>query len=351
MSKIKVKEYVDSLAVSAQAVVDGEKLKKKRILVTGATGLIGSAIVDTLLYMNETMGYDMTVLAAGRTLSKLEKRFGEQKNGLEYIRYDAGQTFEEIKGADYVIHCASNAHPAAYVRYPVETMTANINGTLQLLEYIRRNRRGRLVFVSSSEVYGEKKNTNLYVESDSFYLDYLNPRACYPAGKRAAEALCSCYLEEYQVDSVIVRPGHIYGPTMTGEDSRAYAQFARNVLDHQDIIMKSDGEQLRSYCYVMDCVSAILSVMVSGKSGEAYNISNRDSVVTIRQLAQAFAEKSGRKICFQIPEDREKKGYNLMSCSALNSEKLESLGWKGQYNLQEGVSSMLKIMTAQRENG
>lgn len=350
MNRMKIREYIDALAVSAQAIIDREKLKKKSILVTGATGLIGSAIVDTLLYMNETMGYGMEILAAGRTFSRLENRFGKQENGLAYIMYDAESIFEETRVADYVIHCASNAHPAAYIRYPVETMTANINGVQQLLEYIRRNAVGRLVFVSSSEVYGEKKNTDLYMESNSFYLDYLNPRACYPSGKRAAETLCACYLDEYQVDSVIVRPGHIYGPTMTDEDSRVYAQFARNVINHQDIVMKSAGEQLRSYCYVMDCVSAILSVMTSGKSGEAYNISNRDSVVTIRQLAQAFAEESGQKICFQIPDDREKKGYNMMSCSALNSEKLEALGWKGQYNLQQGVRSMLKIMTAQREN-
>lgn len=343
---MKKKEYLDALAAGVNAVLSKEKLKEKKILVTGATGLIGSAIVDTLVYMNQTMNYRMEIFAAGRTVEKLEKRFESEKDEIRFVSYDASKEFTFEETVDYIIHCASNAHPAAYTKYPVETMTANMFGTQQLLEYLKRKGAGRLLLVSSSEVYGKKETNDLYREEDYCFVDILNPRACYPSSKRVAETLCACYLQEYRVDSVIVRPGHVYGPTMTAEDSRAYAQFARNVLAGEDIIMKSAGQQLRSYCYVIDCVSALLTVLLEGKSGDAYNISNKDSIVTIREFAEAVAEEAGRKVCMQTVDETEKKGYNLMECSALDAEKLENLGWQGDYPLKRGVKSMLEIMGA-----
>lgn len=340
--------YQRALEIGLDSIIGGEKLKNSRILVTGATGLIGSAVVDLLLYGKKRKKWNLTVWASGRSREKLEQRFGREREQKKYLVFDALKPLEFSEEVDYVIHCASNAHPAAYSAHPVETLVATVNGTHQLLEYLKNRKKSRMVFVSSSEVYGRKKGDELYQENDYCYLDILNPRACYPAGKRAAETLCASYLDEYGVDSVIVRPGHIYGPTMTKEDSRAFAQFARNVLNGQDIVMKSQGDQLRSYCYVIDCASAILSVMMEGRSGEAYNISNRNSVVTIRELAEMFSEKAGVRVIFQTPEESEKKGYNLMSCSALDAEKLEKLGWQGRFDLDAGVASMLEIM---REDG
>lgn len=340
--------YQKALEIGLDSIIGGDKLKNSRILVTGATGLIGSAIVDLLLYGEKKKKWNLTVWASGRSREKLEQRFGQESEHKRYLVFDALRPLEFSEEVDYVIHCASNAHPAAYSSYPVETLVTAVNGTLQLLEYLKNRKKRRMVLVSSSEVYGRKNGCELYQENDYCYLDILNPRACYPAGKRAAETLCASYLDEYGVDSVIVRPGHIYGPTMTKEDSRAFAQFARNVLNGQDIVMKSQGDQLRSYCYVIDCVSAILSVMMEGRSGDAYNISNRNSVVTIRELAEMFSEKAGVRVIFQTPEESEKKGYNLMSCSALDAEKLEKLGWRGRFDLDAGVASMLEIM---REDG
>lgn len=336
--------YREALASGVESVPAREELREKKILVTGATGLIGSAIVDTLVYMNSALDYKLEIFAAGRNEEKLEKRFGKTDGMVKFLKYDAEQPFLFDETVDFVIHCASNAHPSAYVKYPVETMTANMFGTQQLLEYLKRQGKGRLLLVSSSEVYGKKETDDLYKETDYLYVDILSSRACYPSSKRAAETLCACYLDEYQVDSVIVRPGHIYGPTMTEEDSRAYAQFVRNVLDGQDIIMKSSGQQLRSYCYVVDCVSALLTVLLRGKSGDAYNISNRDSIVTIREYAEAVAKEAGRKVCIQEADEKEKKGYNMMTCSALDAKKLEQLGWEGKYPLEQGVKSMLEIM-------
>jgi len=223
-------------------------------------------------------------------------------------------------------------------------MLANFMGTYQLLDYARLHKVGRMLFVSSSEVYGQIQSGEPFKESDYGFVDILNPRACYPASKRAAETLCASYLSEYSIDTVIVRPGHIYGPTMTAEDSRAHAQFARNALRQEPIILKSLGNQLRSYCYMLDCVSGIFTALLKGKTGEAYNISNKNSIVTIKQFAQEHAAVGKVEIRNCVPEKHEASGYNLMENSALDATKLESLGWKGLYDIHSGVSATIQLL-------
>lgn len=200
------------------------------------------------------------------------------------------------------------------------------------------------VYISSSEVYGEKQSTDPYNESTYYMVDILNPRACYPSSKRAAETLCAAYAKEYGVHTVMVRPGHIYGPAPNPEDNRAASQFVRDAVAGRDIVMKSAGQQLRSYTYVLDCVTAIVAVLLNGLSGEAYNISNPDSIVTIRQLAECVAEASGVKLIFDCPTEAEQSSFNMMSNSALTSDKLLSLGWKGYFNLRDGIDATIESM-------
>lgn len=322
------------------------QLKGKSVLITGAGGLICSALVDALMELNRQEALGVTVYAAGRDRHKIETRFSRfvQEPGFRFLSYDATRPFETEQTFDYIIHGASNANPAAYVQQPVETMLANFNGLCGLLEVARKAGKGRVLYVSSSEVYGRKDTADAYREADYGFLDILNPRACYPSSKRAAETLCAAYYQEYGVDTVIVRPGHIYGPTMTAGDNRASSQFPRDVLAGRDIVMKSAGAQLRSYCYVLDCVSAMLCVLLNGTGGEAYNISNRHSVVTIREMAEAFAAAAGQTVRFESATEVEKAGYNLMDNSSLHSEKLEALGWQGRFDLTAGVQRTLEAM-------
>lgn len=333
--------YEESLLSAASCVKGLDRLKGGTVMVTGATGLIGSAVVDMLA------AGGVKAVAAVRSEEKFRERFGEpaEKGRVAFARYDAQETAGFSVIPDYIIHCAGNSHPQSFRQEPVETLMGNITGLDNLFRFARENKlTKRILYVSSSEVYGSRNSSELYKEEDYCYLDFLNSRACYPSGKRAAETLCSCYIEEYGMDAVVVRPGHVYGPTMTESDSRAASQFFRDVLQGKDIVMKSSGLQLRSYCHVLDCASAILTVLLEGVCGEAYNISNPDSVVTIRDMAECIADCAGRRIIFQEATETEKKGFNFMPCSALDAGKLLQLGWKGRYPMKEGVRNTLECL-------
>ena len=242
---------------------------------------------------------------------------------------------------DYVIHCAGNCSPRLYSTEPVETMMGCVNGTNKLLKYSKEHGVKRVLYVSSSEVYGIKNDQLPYTEDQLGYIDLSNPRSCYPISKRAAETLCASYIDEYHMDIAIVRPGHVYGAAVPRNDDRAPAQFVRNAKRNEPIVMKSAGLQLRSYCNSLDVAGAILSVLISGSKGEAYNISNKSSVVTIREFAEAIAKAANVSIRYEKPNDAEKKGYNLMSNSSLSSSKIEALGWRAQVSLSRGVRQML----------
>lgn len=350
-------KYFDDIAYTMSGNMF-EELRGKSLLITGSTGLIGSALIDTSIWLNEDAGYGVRVLAASRDEEAVRSRFRpfSERDYFKSIRYEATEPFILSEHVDYVICAAGNAHPGIIGREPVETLLANLVGVHNLLEYARGltyeeadrssdgNPRRRLLYVSSSEVYGQKDDDQPYAETDYGYVDILNPRSCYPCSKRAAEALCAAYQAEYGVDSVIVRPGHVYGPTQTERDSRASAQFLRAAARGEDIVMKSPGIQMRSYCHCLDCASAILTVLMKGTSGEAYNISNPKSIISIRQFAELCAAISGHEVRYEPPSEEESASYNVMDNSALDSEKLERLGWRGAWDAAKGIKESINII-------
>lgn len=337
-------EYLADVALAASSIPESEKLFSQSILLTGCTGLIGSSVADILLLLNRTRNAGIKLILAGRNAGKIAARLPVYREGEDYVflPYDATDNRKIEVQADYIIHCASNANPAVYTKEPVETMLANLIGLNGLLSAAKDMKSKRVLYISSSEVYGKIPENRPYAENDFGYVDILAPRSCYPSAKRAAETLCVSYAEEYGIETVMVRPGHIYGPAITPTDSRASAEFTRDASAGRDIVMKSRGQQLRSYCFCLDCASAILTVLLKGETGNAYNISNKDSVCTISDIAHELAEAAGRKVVFQDATEQEKKGFNQMSCSALNAEKLEALGWQACFDLKSGASKTLK---------
>lgn len=337
--------YFSDLDKSWLSIPEKDGFNNKSILIAGATGLIGSAIADLVLRYNKRNNSNTKLFLAARSVARTINRFSYYEIGKDYefCQYEAAKDESCKIKADYYVFAANNSDPISYAKDPVGIMLANLQGIKTLLDTAKENAGSRVLYISSSEVYGEEIDAP-YREEKLGSLDILDSRSCYPSSKRCAETLCIAYKAQFGVDSVIARPGHIYGPMCTPTDSKASAQFARCALAGQNIVLKSTGAQKRSYCYALDCASAILTVLLKGESGEAYNIANKDSYATVRELANAFAKAVGKKVIFENPSDLEIIGFNKMLNSSLDSSKLEKLGWIGAFTIEQGVHRTLRDM-------
>lgn len=323
------------------------EMEGKSVMITGATGLICSAIVDLFIRYNETHEGKITILAAGRSEANMMDRFTTYYNApfFMFIPYDASSfTFDIEQKADYIIHGASNASPSKIVKEPVETMMSNFTGMLTLLDYAKEHGTEKVLYISSSEVYGKKENNLPFSENEYGSIDLLNPRNSYSISKCAAETLCASYAGEYGVNISIVRPGHIYGPTASRTDNRVSSSWAYDVSEGKDIIMKSDGLQIRSYVYCLDCASAIIKVLLRGENKKSYNISNPNSILNIREMAQILCDAASVELKMVLPTDEERKGFNPMSNSSLESSSLQNLGWSGCFDAKTGFTNTVKII-------
>ena len=322
----KSRTYNEDLLTTINASVGIERLRNKTVLITGATGTIGSYLVDTLLKYNE-QGAGIRIIAANFDMNALHECFGEVKTDL--LTYAEHNILSDINwdfDCDYIIHTAGFAFPDAFSKNPVGTIWGNISGTYQLLNYAREHKAARLLYISSGEVYGQGDlSLDSFEETYGGYVDPTSPRSCYPGSKRTTETLCASYSQQFGLETVMVRPCHTYGPCITPVDNRAHAQFFRKGAAKQDRVMKCAGTQMRSYCYIGACCSAILTVLMNGVSGEAYNSANPDVRVTIAELAQAIASAAGCKVVFEDPSALDIANQTPIAKQVLSSKKLEQL--------------------------
>lgn len=307
------------------------------VLITGATGLIGGCLTDILIQFSECEVY-----ALGRNRQRAEQRFQQYWNNprFHFLEHDICTPLDCFVDFHYIIHAASNASPNFFMQKPVEVMRANLEGLSHLVEYGLQYHMQRMVYVSSGEIYGEGDGS-VFTEESSGYIDILSPRACYPSSKRAAETLCASYNQEYQTQITIARPCHTYGPYFTESDNRVFAQFIRNVLHDEDIVMKSAGTQYRSWIYVVDCAAAILSILLKGKSGEAYNVANAESNITIRELAEKTAAIAGRQVIMNLSDNGN---TTPITKAVFSTKKLEALGWQPLFDIEEGLRHTIETM-------
>lgn len=324
-------------------------LKDKTVMIAGANGMIGSAVVELCIYLNDKYGLNTKVYAACRNAAQGNKRFISliDRNDFEIIECDVTQKLKFNKKVDYVIDAAGNSNPASYAKAPVETMLGNFLGIHNLLEHANKSNVKRVLYVSSGEVYGEgADNVESFSEEYSGYVDCTKVRSCYPSSKRASENLCVSYSEQYGIETIIARPCHIFGPTATSADNRAATEFLRNVSAGKDIVMKSKGQQVRTYCYVLDCAAAIIFLLLNGTNIQAYNIANKEVQVSIKELAQTIAKAGNREVKMELPNEIERKGYTPISRGCLDSEKLENLGWKCYFDLDNGIKDTIRIISS-----
>ena len=341
------KNYLKDVEAAVKNTVVIEKLFGSSVLIAGGSGLIGSFMADMLLYANEHMNADITVYAMDLSLERLTARYkgAVSADKLRFIEHNVNDVPDFAFQVDYIIHAASPAFPAAFNNDPVGTVMSNILGTKYLLDYAKEHGGKRMLYISSGEVYGQGDlSLESFEESYAGYVDPTSPRSCYPNGKRAAETLCVSYTKQFGIDTVIVRPSHTYGPTATKADNRANAQFVNKGLAGEDIVLNSAGNQMRSYTYLADSASAIISVLTSGESGNAYNIANSASRTTIAGFAKEVAAQTNTQVIFADPDEVAKAEMTPIAKQVLCSKKLESLGWKGQFSIEDGIRHTLDIM-------
>lgn len=320
--------------------IDTDELSGKTFLVTGATGMVGVMLIDVLMQLPHTK-----VIAVGRSKAKAQNRLGEyyDNSNFNFIEQDVQVPFSEDLKVDYIIPLASNTHPMAYSQYPIETMLINIEGARNALD-LAVSCNATVVYPSSVEIYGNSEEGHFFVENSNGKLNLANSRACYTESKRSCEALCQSYRSERNVKMKIVRLCRIFGPTMLMSDTKASSQFIIKAINNEDIVLKSEGNQYFSYIYVADAVAAILYVLLNGQDGEAYNISNLDTNVHLKDFANQCALYNNRKVLFDLPSEAEKKGFSIASTAILVNHKLLSLGFVPLYNLREGIKRTIEIL-------
>lgn len=345
------KLYQEDIAYIAGMDLPWEQLQNKSILIVGASGLIGTCLVDALVYRNEHYGTQIKIYTLGRNRSKAEARFGNylKENKINFIEQNITEPLTIDQHFDYYIHGASNTHPVAYASDPVGTITTNILGMYNILEHAVAHNTERVLLLSTVEIYGDRNTPEPFKESELGYIDCNTARAGYPESKRVAESLCQSYRAKYGTDVVIARLCRSYGPTMSLDDSKALAQFIRNAVNEEDIVLKSEGLQNYSYCYMADAAAALLTIMLKGESGEAYNVSDPASDVRLKEIAAVIAAQAGREVVFQLPNQTERKGFSVVANGLLDASKLRNkLGFKAHYNIEEGISRTVKVLKEQK---
>jgi len=336
--------YSDDVRRVASLPLPWNALSGKSILLTGATGMIGSFITDVL--MNCPV-HDFSLTVTGRNPQAAESVLGCYMNDsrFRFIRHDLEEKMPQCGTFHVIMHCAGNSYPDAFRKDPAGTLRGTVTGTSNLLEYASAHGTERFLYVSSAEVYGTTDDPDLvWKEHDSGYVDVLDVRSCYPSAKRAAESLCTAYSYQYGLYVSTARPSHVYGPMFTPSDNRVYAQLLRDAVAGRDLVLKSDGNRCRGYCYVADCVSALFHILFYGSDRQAYNITPSDGYISIRHMAALIAAAAGVDVRFDNPADRDSRQAAPGGSTHIDSTLLAGLGWAPSVTVQEGLVRTYRIL-------
>lgn len=302
------------------------------VLVTGSTGLIGRCLLKMLHYHNFEHGY--IIYAGCRNIDMAKKLIGiNETNNFKYVEIDVTKEINLEFKVDYIIDAASSASPQQFYSDPVGVMKSNLFGVCNLFEYGINHGLKKFLYISSGEVYGQGDG-RYWRENETGYIDQMAMRSAYPSSKRCAETLCVAYAKQYGVCALIARLCHTYGPEFQLKDNRAYAEFFKNTRERTPIVLKSKGGQIRSWLYVVDCATAIITILIKGNNMNAYNVADRDSIATVSKFAELVAEVSGSQVEYHIESD---ENASPIKNALFDTGKIESLGWKPNINLYEGI--------------
>ena len=322
-----------------------ENFKGQTFLITGATGLIGSTLCHCLLKLNETHNLNLKILCPVRNQKKAESIF-ECNDNLNIKQQGLKEFLAECnQEVDFIIHCATPTAGKYMVSNPVETYTYMIDSTTQLLQYAHKKSINGMVYVSSLEYYGQVYKEELITEDKQGYVDPTSPRSSYPLGKRAAEFACAAYAKEYNVPVTMARLTQTFGAGISKTENRVFAQFARAAINGTDIVLKSSGKSSKPYSYTTDTASGILTMLIKGIPGEAYNVSNDETYISINDMAQMVKDNFNPNI--NIVHDYDPNaGYAPDTLLHLSSAKLQALGWTPKYNLVDMYRRLIAYLEA-----
>ena len=345
------KQMLEDVTMIADTDIDWSKLEGKSVLITGANGFIAKYLVLAFMLRNDRNQADIQIVGLVRNKQKAKKIYGQlaEREDLELVESDVCGDLSELVHCDSVIHAASQATPYFFENDPVGTMEANTLGTSNILRYAVKEKPEAVLMISSLKVYGDVHNNKANLpEEDLGELDIDSYKNCYAVGKRTAETLCNCYAKQFGVPVKIARPSYIYGAS-TLEDDRVWAQFLANIIRRQSILVKSNGAAYRSFCYVTDTATALLTIMMKGETGAPYNIAASHSNITIRDFAKTavavFPERN-MTLSFANPEDEKEPvlDFSKKTPEILASERLEDLGWSAKVDVKEGIRRAVLTM-------
>lgn len=323
-------------------------LRGKRVLITGATGMLAGYLVFLFDYLNESAQYGIQMTLLLRSAEKAFQKFGTllEHPGISLLVQDVCQPVQCDVSFDYIIHGASLADPHSIAEKPFEIIQANTVGTSNLCA-LARSGKSRLLFLSTREVYGSVPNATALQESMYGLLDHMNSRSCYPESKRCAEAMLLANGSEYGVPWQIVRIAHAYGPGMALEnDGRIMSDMIHDLLHQKNVVLKSQGHMLRSFCYLSDAVAAILRVLLCGEINTVYNVANEYEEISVRDLAALVAQKGGTQVVFQLQNPAENaRGYLQIPRVRLDTSRLEGLGWQPLVSLSDGIDRTYRFFS------
>lgn len=325
-----------------------DQFKNQSIFITGATGLIGSLLVKFLLYANEQRNLNVNIYAMIRNQEKANKIFADHLNDskLHFVIAHLGQNDLALDAhLDYIIHPAAVTQSKLMVTDPVGTIKTAVNGTEEVLRFATDHHVKSVVYVSSMEVYGQYNSEAKIKEDNLGYVDLTSARSCYPESKRLCELLCTAYSDEYKLNVKIARLAQTFGAGILPTENRVFAQFARSVMSGEDIVLHTEGKSEGNYVYTADAIKALLFLLLNGETKQAYNVSNEDNHMTIRQMAEMVVKEFGHadeKVVVDIP--KENMGYAPDTHMWLDNSKLRSLGWKPTKNMYQSYDRLISWM-------
>lgn len=329
----------EDIKIFVEKFAFAEELKGCTIAVTGATGLIGSSIVRCLLALNQSKQTNISIVGLVRNVGKAKEII--PGDDVKWLCYDLTEPFDlQEDGIDYIIHCACPTSSKFYIESPVELIKTSVQGSISILEYAKAHAIKGLVYLSSCEVYGSVDTDEMFDEAYSGYVNPTDVRSGYPMAKRLVECLCHSYSQEYGVPVTIARLTQTFGAGVSLSDNRVFAQFSKSAIENQDIVMHTKGESSKPYCYTIDAINAFFYLLLKGQSGEAYNIANADTYISICKLAEYISKtySSSSKV---IIEEKEGMGYAPITKLHMSTKKIEDLGWSPWYTMDKMFSNLI----------